>query len=86
MKNIRNFYLKFFIFLVGKFSVYLNRHVFVMVQIFFSRTKKALRLDLGIKHQGFKVSETAGPIFFKFHVESCIKGGLKICKWSRSVK
>ena len=30
MKNIRNFYLKIFIILVGKFSVYLNRHVFVM--------------------------------------------------------
>ena len=29
-KNIRNFYLKIFIFLVGKFTVYLNRHVFVM--------------------------------------------------------
>ena len=30
MKNIRIFYLKIFIILVGKFSVYLNRHVFVM--------------------------------------------------------
>ena len=30
MKNIRNFYLKIFIILVGKFSVYLNRHVFIM--------------------------------------------------------
>ena len=29
-KNIRIFYLKIFIFLVVKFSVYLNRHVFVM--------------------------------------------------------
>ena len=34
MKNIRNFYLKIFIILVGKFSVYLNRHVFVMDGIF----------------------------------------------------
>ena len=31
MKNIRIFYLKIFSFLVVKFSVYLNRHVFVMV-------------------------------------------------------
>ena len=31
MKNIRFFYLKIFIFLVVKFSVYLNRHVFVMM-------------------------------------------------------
>ena len=31
MKNIFFFYLKIFIFLVVKFSVYLNRHVFVMI-------------------------------------------------------
>ena len=30
MKNIRLFYLKIFIFFVVKFSVYLNRRVFVM--------------------------------------------------------
>ena len=30
MKNIRIFYLNIFIFLVGKFSVYLNRYVFIM--------------------------------------------------------
>ena len=30
MKNIRIFYLKIFNFLVVKFSIYLNRHVFVM--------------------------------------------------------
>ena len=30
MKNIRFFYLKIFIFLVVKFSMYLNRRVFVM--------------------------------------------------------
>ena len=30
MKNIRIFYLKIFLFLVVKFSIYLNRHVFVM--------------------------------------------------------
>ena len=32
MKNIRNFYLKNFIFLAVKVSVYLNRYVFVMKQ------------------------------------------------------
>ena len=31
MKNIRIFYLKIFIFWWGKFSVYLYRHVFVMI-------------------------------------------------------
>ena len=30
MKNIRIFYLEIFSFLVVKFSIYLNRHVFVM--------------------------------------------------------
>ena len=33
MKNIRTFYLKIFIFMVVKFSVYLNRHVFVMCRL-----------------------------------------------------
>ena len=32
MDNIRRIYLKIFIFLVEKISVYLNRHVFVMKQ------------------------------------------------------
>ena len=31
MKNIRVFYLEIFNFLVIKFSLYLNRHVFVML-------------------------------------------------------
>ena len=31
MKNIRVFYLKIFSFLEVKFSVYLNRHVFVIM-------------------------------------------------------
>ena len=35
MKNIRIFHLKIFIFLVVIFSVYLNRHVFVMRTVFF---------------------------------------------------
>ena len=33
MKNIRIFYLIFFPFLVVKFSIYLNRHVFVMPSV-----------------------------------------------------
>ena len=32
MKNIRIFYLEFFPFLVVKFSIYLNRRVFVMIK------------------------------------------------------
>ena len=31
MKNVRIFYLKIFLFLVVKFSIYLNRRVFVMI-------------------------------------------------------
>ena len=34
MKNIRIFYLKIFNFLVVKFSIYLNRHVFIMFFLF----------------------------------------------------
>ena len=33
-KKYQDFYLKIFIFLVVKFSVYLNRHVFVMIRNF----------------------------------------------------
>ena len=33
MKNIRMFYLKIFPFLVVKFSIYLNRRVFVMLDV-----------------------------------------------------
>ena len=33
MKNIRIFYLEIFPFLVVKFSIYLNRHVFVMCRL-----------------------------------------------------
>ena len=33
MKNIRNFHLKVFIFSVVKFSIYLNRRVFVMKSV-----------------------------------------------------
>ena len=36
MKNIRIFYLKIFLFLVVKFSIYLNRHVNVMFTILVS--------------------------------------------------
>ena len=36
MKNIGDFYLKIFSFLEMKFSMYLNRHVFVMFFLCFS--------------------------------------------------
>ena len=38
MKNIRIFYLKIFPFLVVKFSIYLNRRVFVMTVSIRNRT------------------------------------------------
>ena len=41
MKNIRFFYLKIFNFLMVKFSIYLNRHVFVMIKVL-PRLKKML--------------------------------------------
>ena len=45
MKNIRIFYLKIFIFLVVKFSVYLNRHVFVMYMWHLTAFKIAVSLS-----------------------------------------
>ena len=41
MKNIRIFYLEIFPFLVVKFSIYLNRRVFVMFHISLSLTRAA---------------------------------------------
>ena len=52
MKNIRTFYLKIFIFLVVKFSVYLNRHVFVMFLLQF----------VAVVNRGCKGSATGGEV------------------------
>ena len=49
MKNIRIFYLKIFIFLVVKFSMYLNRRVFVM-NLILSTCKKVHFLTLRPKY------------------------------------
>ena len=45
MKNIRIFYLKIFIFLVVKFSVYLNRYAFVMYMWYLTAFKIAVSLS-----------------------------------------
>ena len=49
MKNIRVFYLKNFSFLEVKFSIYLNRHVFVMYfNVSFIHVKRhRLKMKLG---------------------------------------
>ena len=44
MKNTRTFYLKNFIFFVTKFSVYLNRHAFVMFIFSFLQTQMGFQL------------------------------------------
>ena len=49
MKNVRNFYLKILIFLVIKFSVYLNRRVFVMNFLFLLQTNISRPLKFEIK-------------------------------------
>ena len=43
MKNIRIFYLKIFKFLVVKFSIYLNRRVFVMWVVNVPRSQDYMR-------------------------------------------
>ena len=57
MKNIRMFYLKICHFLVVKFSVYLNRHVFVMMAAFkmcklLARTLPWIPAPVGACHIG----------------------------------
>ena len=52
MKNIRIFYLKIFPSLVVKFSIYLNRRVFVM----FERAAKMLSL------RGYQLSSNGGKL------------------------
>ena len=47
-EKYQNFYLQIFLFLVVKFSIYLNRHVFVMC-IFFFYIPKKIRLDISCK-------------------------------------
>ena len=47
MKNIRFFFSENFPFLVVKFSIYLNRHVFVMV--IFETTKKKSQLTISAR-------------------------------------
>ena len=49
MKNIRIFYLKIFLFLVVKFSLYLNRHVFVMVLKKWYSSKYKYRYKISIR-------------------------------------
>ena len=66
MKNIRIFYLKIFIVLVVKFSVYLNMHVFVMqtarmrrlIRVFAGRTWNLVRNAVPLLHcwWRFKIS------------------------------
>ena len=46
MKNIRFFYLKIFHFLVVKFSIYLNRHIFVMKLLLASLVSTNLKFEI----------------------------------------
>ena len=59
MKNIRIFCLKIFIILVVKFSIYLNRLVYVMM-------KNLFMTHLGIKPGLEKLTNTNGSDFFHF--------------------
>ena len=79
MKNIKNIYLKFFIFLVVKFSVYLNRHVFVMAS--FLQREKLAPLFLGRKSVLLEYT-LVGSKFFPFKAEPFIElPGTQKSKW-----
>ena len=65
MKNIRTFYLKIFIFMVVKFSVYLNRHVFVMV--FVGRTCQNVRFLAFSAHKLCKLDVRCSSPFLLRH-------------------
>ena len=54
MKNIRIFYMKIFILLVVKFSVYLNRHVFFVFFVI-NGLNKSFSLPVGVS----KIQSTA---------------------------
>ena len=47
MKNIRVFYLKFSVFWSVKFSIYLNRHAYVMIWFYFSGlSNRIIRINI----------------------------------------
>ena len=54
MKKYQNFYLKIFI-LVVKFSIYLNRHVFVMIKIILLRKDKKLDTNWTITDETVRI-------------------------------
>ena len=58
MKNIRFFFSENFQFLVMKFSIYLNRHVFVMVVFSFNSSISAVHQFNAIKVKTEQLLET----------------------------
>ena len=76
MKNIRIFHLKIFIGLVVKFSVYLNRHVFIMgikrVVCMLSQQDKIIR----------RKRLSTGAYFVHVYIEIWDKGILKFNTFS----
>ena len=69
MKNIRIFLSENFPFLVVKFSIYLNRHVFVMSSNIFGTTEICFRIG-NSSHQGLIIApgqeETMDYLVFLF--------------------
>ena len=77
MKNIRNFYLKIFIFLVIKFSVYLNRHVFVMTlspRIQNGQTKRNRNRSSALERSTARhLGDMLGRLSFLQNIEECVE-------------
>ena len=71
MKNIRMFYLKIFSFLVVKFSVYFNRHVFVM---WYYRTKQKQKIVVSVSVRVFMINQSIqifNVVGQKSHIGEC---------------
>ena len=63
MKNIRNFYLEIFPFLVVKFSIYLNRRVFVMLSKLCPHFFRLSGVKISLKSLSIKIKSKNYYIF-----------------------
>ena len=87
MKNIRNFYLKififfFFFFLVEYFPVYLNRHVFVMFKGLYRIKNLMIALEKKTFEHCAQRRLKSAWLFFVVRMEKfCVRGYPKCAQW-----
>ena len=80
MKNFRIFHLKIFNFLVKKFSVYLNRRVFVMVSLVYSFPKgKLINVSGGNSVKLFLSKRSSSSKVF-FYKEDTFSEGARLAR------